>query len=164
MNDKPQITYLFDPLCGWCYGASRILAELATSPDLAIGLAPVGLFSGEGARQVDAHFAAYAWSHDQRIASITGQSFTGQYRRNVLGKLGSSLDSGPANLALNLDMTIAIVDSGSNLVYLERSNQAGIGTIDAAIGKAKASLEAFCGHTIEERLMSDRVGGLAASI
>jgi hypothetical protein len=65
---------------------------------------------------------------------------------------------------LNLDMTIAIVDSGSNLVYLERSNQAGIGTIDAAIGKAKASLEAFCGQTIEERLMSDRVGGLAASI
>ncbi|KQQ34833.1 hypothetical protein ASG19_13760 [Rhizobium sp. Leaf306] len=40
---------------------------------------------------------------------------------------------------LNLDMTIAIVDSGSNLVYLERSNQAGIGTIDAAIGKAKAA-------------------------
>lgn len=36
-------------------------------------------------------------------------------------------------------MTIAIVDSGSNLVYLERSDQAGIGTIDAAIGKAKAA-------------------------
>ena len=40
---------------------------------------------------------------------------------------------------LNLDMTIAIVDAGSNLVYLERSNQAGIGTVDAAIGKAKAA-------------------------
>jgi uncharacterized protein GlcG (DUF336 family) len=39
----------------------------------------------------------------------------------------------------DLDMTIAIVDSGSNLVYLERANQAGIGTIDAAIGKAKAA-------------------------
>src|SRR3982751_1929896 len=39
----------------------------------------------------------------------------------------------------NLEMTIAVVDSGSNLVYLERSDQAGIGTIDAAIGKAKAA-------------------------
>lgn len=39
----------------------------------------------------------------------------------------------------NLDMTIAVVDSGSNLVYLERANQAGIGTIEAAIGKAKAA-------------------------
>ena len=39
----------------------------------------------------------------------------------------------------NLDMTIAVVNSGSNLVYLERADQAGIGTIDAAIGKAKAA-------------------------
>lgn len=39
----------------------------------------------------------------------------------------------------DLDRTIAIVDSGSNLVYLERANQAGIGTIEAAIGKAKAA-------------------------
>ncbi len=41
--------------------------------------------------------------------------------------------------AKNLSMTIAVVDSGSNLVYLERANQAGIGTIEAAIGKAKAA-------------------------
>lgn len=41
--------------------------------------------------------------------------------------------------AKNLTMTIAVVDSGSNLVYLERANQAGIGTIEAAIGKAKAA-------------------------
>ena len=41
--------------------------------------------------------------------------------------------------SLHMEMTIAIVDSGSNLVYLERSAQAGIGTIDAAIGKAKAA-------------------------
>lgn len=39
----------------------------------------------------------------------------------------------------NFEMTIAIVDSGSNLVYLERSDQAGLGTIDPAIGKAKAA-------------------------
>ncbi|NSY62236.1 GlcG/HbpS family heme-binding protein [Agrobacterium tumefaciens] len=39
----------------------------------------------------------------------------------------------------NLEMTIAVVDSGSNLVYLERADHAGIGTIDAAIGKAKAA-------------------------
>lgn len=39
----------------------------------------------------------------------------------------------------NMEMTIAIVDSGSNLVYLERSGQAGIGTTGAAIGKATAA-------------------------
>ena len=40
---------------------------------------------------------------------------------------------------MKLDMTIAVVDSGGNLVYLERSNQAGLGTIEPAIGKAKAA-------------------------
>ncbi|RWY66049.1 heme-binding protein [Rhizobium leguminosarum] len=39
----------------------------------------------------------------------------------------------------NLAMTIAVVDSGSNLVYLERANQAGIGTVEAAIGKARTA-------------------------
>lgn len=38
-----------------------------------------------------------------------------------------------------LEMTIAVVDSGGNLVYLERANQAGLGTIEPAIGKAKAA-------------------------
>lgn len=37
------------------------------------------------------------------------------------------------------EMTIAVVDSGGNLVYLERANQAGLGTIEPAIGKAKAA-------------------------
>ncbi|MFZ6676146.1 GlcG/HbpS family heme-binding protein [Undibacterium sp. Xuan67W] len=39
----------------------------------------------------------------------------------------------------HLELTIAVVDSGGNLIYLERSNQAPIGTVDAAIGKAKAA-------------------------
>ncbi|WP_367849218.1 heme-binding protein [Rhodoferax sp. WC2427] len=41
--------------------------------------------------------------------------------------------------AKHLELTIAIVDSGGNLVYLERANQAPIGTVDAAIGKARAA-------------------------
>ncbi|MFZ6723314.1 GlcG/HbpS family heme-binding protein [Undibacterium sp. Ji49W] len=38
-----------------------------------------------------------------------------------------------------LELTIAIVDSGGNLIYLERANQAPLGTVDAAIGKARAA-------------------------
>ena len=38
-----------------------------------------------------------------------------------------------------LALTIAVVDSGGNLVYLERADQAPIGTVDAAIDKAKAA-------------------------
>lgn len=100
MSDKVHITYLFDPLCGWCYGASGIMRELSSRPEIAVELMPTGLFSGRGARPLDAQFAAFAWSNDLRIAALTGRSFTEEYRKRVLGKKGGMLDSTAATLAL----------------------------------------------------------------
>jgi putative protein-disulfide isomerase len=94
------LTYLFDPLCGWCYGAAPALDKLAETPGIALKLAPTGLFAGEGARPMDTEFAAYAWSNDQRIARLSGQSFSEAYRRNCLLAAGVRFDSGPATLAL----------------------------------------------------------------
>lgn len=95
-----HITYLFDPLCGWCYGAAPALDKLAAIPDLTIELAPTGLFAGEGARPMDAHFAAYAWQNDQRISRLTGQAFSQAYRDRVLDNAGSMFDSAPATLGI----------------------------------------------------------------
>ncbi|WP_439597889.1 DsbA family protein [Falsiroseomonas sp.] len=100
MTASPPITYLFDPLCGWCYGASPVLDRLAALPGVALELAPTGLFSGPGARPMDAGMAAHAWSNDQRIARLTGQTFSEAYRRQVLGDATRRFDSGPATLAL----------------------------------------------------------------
>ncbi|CAN7536821.1 DsbA family protein [Polaromonas sp. LjRoot131] len=92
--------YLFDPLCGWCYGAIPALSALSEVPAVSIELLPTGLFSGEGARPMNSEFAAYAWSNDQRIERLTGQRFTEQYREQVLGDRQRLFDSGPATLAL----------------------------------------------------------------
>jgi putative protein-disulfide isomerase len=100
MTGMTHITYLFDPLCGWCYGASAVLEKLAAQPDLTMGLAPTGLFSGDGARPMNDDFAAYAWSNDQRICGLTGQPFSEDYRRKILGDRTRRFDSGPATLAL----------------------------------------------------------------
>ena len=70
------VTYLFDPLCGWCYGASPAVQHLGSLKDVRLALAPTGLFSGRGARAMDANFAAFAWSNDERIEKLTGQPFT----------------------------------------------------------------------------------------
>lgn len=100
MITPTEITYLFDPLCGWCYGAMPKLAALARAPNIALKLAPTGLFSAGGARTMDASFAAYAWANDQRIAELTGQKFSPAYREKILGAHGALFDSGPATLAL----------------------------------------------------------------
>lgn len=100
MNDRTCITYLFDPLCGWCYGASPVIEKLFALPDYSVELAPTGLFAGKGARAMDANFAAFAWANDQRIHSATGQPFSDAYRQKVLNGSKQAFDSGPATLAL----------------------------------------------------------------
>jgi putative protein-disulfide isomerase len=90
--------YLFDPLCGWCYGASAAIRRVRDA-GLAVTPIPTGLFADHGARTMDERFAAYAWSNDQRIARLSGQRFTEAYRHKVLAA-GSRFDSGPATLAL----------------------------------------------------------------
>ena len=94
------VTYLFDPLCGWCYAAAPALNYLQGVEGIEVALAPTGLFAGAGARPMDAQFAAYAWANDQRIQQLTGQPFTQVYRDHILGAANRRFDSGPATLAL----------------------------------------------------------------
>lgn len=97
---NPDVTYLFDPLCGWCYGATPMLDRLSAS-GVRIDLLPTGLFSGAGARPMDEAFAAHAWANDQRIERLTGQRFTQAYRQNVLNVSGTLLDSHAATLGIS---------------------------------------------------------------
>jgi putative protein-disulfide isomerase len=94
------VTYLFDPLCGWCYGAVPVVKRLATLDNVTVELAPSGLFAGEGARLMDAKFATYAWQNDQRVARLSGQQFTDAYRARILEKTGGMFDSAPATLGI----------------------------------------------------------------
>jgi putative protein-disulfide isomerase len=100
MPDAIRLTYLFDPLCGWCYGASPVLRALIGRVGHSVELAPSGMFCGVRAGLMNEEFASYAWTNDLRIARLTRQRFTEQYRRNVLGDRAGWLDSGPATLAL----------------------------------------------------------------
>lgn len=95
-----RLTYLFDPLCGWCYGATPALDAARTAPEVELVLQPTGLFADAQSRLIDLGFANFAWSNDQRIAALTGQSFTDRYRTEVLGDRSMRLDSGPATRAL----------------------------------------------------------------
>jgi putative protein-disulfide isomerase len=77
-----------------------VIQRLAKQNHLTLTLAPTGLFSGHNSRELNAEFAQYAWTNDLRIAHMTGQSFTQQYRTQVLGKENGRLDSAAATLAL----------------------------------------------------------------
>ncbi|MDB5415844.1 MAG: DsbA family protein [Rubritepida sp.] len=89
-------TYLFDPLCGWCYGAAPVVERLAAA-GTGVELLPVGL--AEEARPIDAEFAGLIWGIDRRIWSHTGQPFTAAYRALLFSGL-AVYDAWPATLAV----------------------------------------------------------------
>lgn len=99
-NTPTPVTVLCDPLCGFCYGAAPALRRLHEHPEYRLRLVPTGLFSGAGARPLDAGFTELAWANDQRIEALTGQPFSKRYQDEVLGARGTRLDSGPATRAL----------------------------------------------------------------
>ena len=98
---RKTLHYLFDPLCGWCYGASAAVAAVARADGVQLHLMPTGLFAGDGARTMNRGFAEYAWANDQRIQHLTGQPFSETYRQTVLTDDTQGFDSGPATLALS---------------------------------------------------------------
>src|SRR5881394_448812 len=76
---------LYDPLCGWCYGATPAVSELAGISNVTVNLLPTGLFSGDRAAILNDAFAATIWDIDQSIERMTGQRFSEDYRIRVLG-------------------------------------------------------------------------------
>lgn len=136
-----RITYLFDPLCGWCYGASPALEQLARLDGASVELAPSGLFAGEAARPMDAQFAAYAWQNDQRIARLTGQPFTEAYRRKILGQTGGLFDSAPATLGI---VAVGLAEPAKEIEALKALQRARY--VD---GRDNASLDAVA-HILDE--------------
>lgn len=101
-QSAPELWFVFDPLCGWCYAAHPVLRTLQAELGWAMRFLPAGLFAGEGARPLNATFRDYAWGHDQRIQQLTGQVFSEIYYRQVLSDFSKPLDSGSATLAFYL--------------------------------------------------------------
>jgi putative protein-disulfide isomerase len=127
------ITYLFDPLCGWCYGASPAVQKLGQQSGVTLELAPTGLFA-DGGRRMDTAFAEFAWSNDLRIAQLTGQRFTEAYRQNVLGRHGSPFDSAAMTLALT---AVSLTESQRELDALKTFQEARY--VDAAADRLAAA-------------------------
>ncbi|MBS9426343.1 DsbA family protein [Photorhabdus caribbeanensis] len=72
--------YIYDPLCGWCYGVSSLIQAAKEVANVKIELHGGGMLTGDNRRQqIDSTWRDYILSQDKRIASLTGQTFSEQY-------------------------------------------------------------------------------------
>ncbi|TAY08063.1 DsbA family protein (plasmid) [Rhizobium leguminosarum] len=162
-----HLTYLYDPLCGWCYGAAPALDKLAMLDNLTVEFAPSGLFAGESARSLDERFAAYAWHNDQRINRLTGQVFSQLYRDQVLGGADRMFDSAPATLGIiavgmiQLDRERDALTALQNARYVDGRNTSEIAVVADVLDQAGFSDAAARVRAPDEALLDayrNRIG------
>ena len=138
---RPTLRYIFDPLCGWCYGASPLIEAARKVNGLDIALHAGGLMTGSDRQPVTEGLRRYVMEHDQRIGAVTGQPFGDAYLNGLLRDTGAVLDSEPP-----IEAILAAEElGGRGLDMLARIQKA---------------------HYVEGRRVADRVVlvGLAADI
>lgn len=67
--------YIYDPLCGWCYGIAPFI-QAAHKQGVTIALHGGGMITGSQRRPADDSMRDMIRSHNQRITQMTGQPFT----------------------------------------------------------------------------------------
>jgi len=95
-----HLIFLYDPLCGWCYGAAARVEALARDARFHVDPLPSGLFGGDPTRRIDPAFAEHVVQADARIARLSGQPFSDAYRRNIVANTHLPFDSAPVSEAL----------------------------------------------------------------
>jgi len=92
------VHYIYDPLCGWCYGAAPLVqAVRAVLPVVAHG---GGMMMGTNRQQVSPQLRNYVMPHDRRIAEYTGQTFGEAYFEGLLRDERAVFDSAPPTAAV----------------------------------------------------------------
>jgi putative protein-disulfide isomerase len=105
--------YIFDPFCGWCYGAAPLIKAAAELSSLQISMHGCGMLTGSRRRLMSAQWRSYVLAHDERIADLTGQIFGFAYKDGALLEHDLILDSAePTRLVL------AAADQGKALQML----------------------------------------------
>ncbi|AKZ62038.1 protein-disulfide isomerase [Herbaspirillum hiltneri N3] len=90
--------YIYDPLCGWCYGAAP-LAKAAREVMPVIGHGG-GMMTGANRKQVSPALRNYVMPHDRRIEELSGQPFGDAYFNGLLLDETAVFDSAPPIAAI----------------------------------------------------------------
>ncbi|UTH73398.1 DsbA family protein [Chromobacterium sp. IIBBL 290-4] len=95
-----KLHYFYDPLCGWCYGASPLLKAAAAVPGVSVEMHAGGMIDESEGRTITPDWRGYVMPHDARIAQMSGQPFGDAYFNGLLKDIGAPLASNPAIAAV----------------------------------------------------------------
>jgi putative protein-disulfide isomerase len=108
--------YVYDPFCGWCYGAAPMITAAAAIPGLEIQAHGVGMLSGDKSKLMSSDWRDFVRPHEARITAFSKQTFEDAYVQGVLEHENVLLDSSPPIAA----MLTAQQLSGDGIEMLKR--------------------------------------------
>lgn len=97
--------YIYDPLCGWCYGAAPLVK--AAREVVNVRAHGGGMMAGVRRQAVTPQLRDFVKPHDLRIAQLSGQQFGEGYRDGLLRDTDAVFDSEPPTAAMLATETIA---------------------------------------------------------
>lgn len=170
---ESTLHYIYDPMCGWCYGAEPLIeaARAVTRIEAHAG----GMMMGSQRRPVTPELRRYVNEADQRIAHLSGQPFGAAYKDGLLNDSGAVLDSEPPITAILAaeqvsSQGLALLARVQTAHYVEGRRVAErqvLGDLAADIGIARAAFERayddFAGpatkeHVVATRTLMNRIG------
>jgi putative protein-disulfide isomerase len=92
--------YVYDPFCGWCYGAAPMITAATAIPGLEIQAHGVGMLSGDKSKLMSGEWRDFVRPHEARITAFSNQIFADAYVQGVLEHENVQLDSSPPIAAM----------------------------------------------------------------
>lgn len=168
--------YIYDPLCGWCYGSSPLVKAAREVEGLAFVMHGGGMMAGSARQLASPEFREFVMPHVGRISSLTGQRFGAPYTDDLLRDPTAMFDSEPSTAAI-LAVQAAEARGADMLAHMQEahfmdgrrlSERAELTALAEEIGVDRAAfdreLAAALGtvvqaHIAESRRLLARVGG-----
>jgi len=110
-----KVHYFFDPMCGWCYGATPLIEVLEQASNIKLLFHPGGMISKQ---RIESSFRHHIVESDKHIAQLTGATFGQVYKDRITGSEDIVLDS-----FLPIRAFIVGVKLGANPVHLLKAIQ-----------------------------------------
>ncbi|MGU7774274.1 DsbA family protein [Burkholderia sp. MR1-5-21] len=117
---EATLHYLYDPYCGWCFGASPLLTAAQEIDGLHVEPHSVGMLAGPRRQMMSPEWRDFVRPHEKRITALSHVEFGAPYVERVQEDPSIVLDSGMPTAA----MLAAEQLSGRGLEMVKRLQRA----------------------------------------
>lgn len=146
-HSTKTLHYVYDPLCGWCYGIAPLIDVVKNEFNGSIKLHGGGLFTPARAVTGGQSWKEHVTPIDERISQLSGQLFSQQYRDNLANSqmtLNSLLPISAIMAADNMEKQgVRLLEALQKAYYLDGLNISDKQTILFIAQKIGFNIELF---------------------